>query len=294
MQSLPEILEPHKNYVLNEAYYFPKLTNSFYHNSPGVSSSTIRKFMDSQVHALYEEIEDTPALRFGTAAHALIVEGQEAFDKDIAVIVGSPYTSANKSLKADYEQRGYTVINNQQKEDIFAMEEALIPEASKYLNPNELDYPSIFESPYESSFYWYEGETLCKLRSDVIRHPIGQPYSEKNIIIVDYKTTMDCSPKGFTSSVRKYGYDLQASWYKRGYEKAGFKVEGFYFVAQEKKKPYASKIFKMSEKDLVAGWIALEGTLGLYRDVMKGEEPMIHNSPNLVEIKLREDSNANI
>ena len=66
------------------------------------------------------------------------------------------------------------------------------------------------------------------------------------------------------------------------------------FVAQEKKKPYASKIFKMSEKDLVAGWIALEGTLGLYRDVMKGEEPMIHNSPNLVEIKLREDSNANI
>ena len=132
MQSLPEILEPHKNYVLNEAYYFPKLTNSFYHNSPGVSSSTIRKFMDSQIHALYEEIEDSPALRFGTAAHALIVEGQEAFDKDIAVIVGSPYTSANKSLKADYEQRGYTVINNQQKDDIFAMQEALIPEASKY------------------------------------------------------------------------------------------------------------------------------------------------------------------
>ena len=99
------------------------------------------------------------------------------------------------------------------------MQEALIPEASKYLNPNELDYPSIFESPYESSFYWYEGETLCKLRSDVIRHPIGQPYSEKNIIIVDYKTTADCSPKGFVSSVRKYGYDLQASWYKRGYEK---------------------------------------------------------------------------
>ena len=68
--------------------------------------------------------------------------------------------------------KGYTVINNQQKDDIFAMQEALIPEASKYLNPNELDYPSIFESPYESSFYWYEGETLCKLRSDVIRHPM--------------------------------------------------------------------------------------------------------------------------
>ena len=50
----------------------------------------------------------------------------------------------------------------------------------------------------------------------------------------------------------------------------------------------------MSEKDLVAGWIALEGTLGLYRDVMKGEEPMIHNSPNLVEIKLREDNDRDI
>ena len=81
----------------------------------------------------------------------------------------------------------------------------------------------------------------------------SQPYSEKNIIIVDYKTTADCSPKGFVSSVRKYGYDLQASWYKRGMKKRDLKVEGFYFVAQEKRNLMLVKSSKCLKR--LSSWV---------------------------------------
>ena len=53
--------------------------------------------------------------------------------------------------------------------------------------------------------------------------------------------------KEFAGSVRKYGYDIQAAWYKRGMEKAGFKVREFVFVAQEKS-VYAQKVFRMTEE----------------------------------------------
>ena len=41
-------------------------------------------------------------MRFGTAAHSLLVEGQEAFDKEVVVITGSPYTKANKELNQTF------------------------------------------------------------------------------------------------------------------------------------------------------------------------------------------------
>jgi hypothetical protein len=287
--NLPEMLESEKHVVIGDAFYFPNMAHDFYHMSPGVSSSTIRRFGQSQLHALEEEIEESHALRFGTAAHAYIVEGENEFNNTIACISGSPYTNANKQLKRDYESRGLTVISSADRDKIIQMDHALLPEGKKLLNPNEDEFPGAFDSPYEVAIYWYEKGVLLKVKSDVLRHPIQSPYSTNSIILVDYKTTADCSVRGFTSSVRKYQYDLQASWYKRAYERAGFKVEGFCFVAQEKKPPYASKIFWMKEEDLDKGWVKLDLLITQYKAVINGEEPTVYNSPNSVEIKLNED-----
>ena len=46
-------------------------------------------------------MEDSHALRFGSAAHALIVEGERTFNEEVACLIGSPYTKANKELKAE-------------------------------------------------------------------------------------------------------------------------------------------------------------------------------------------------
>ena len=71
----------------------------------GISSSYVRKFGESQLHALELEQETTSAMNFGTAAHSLLVEGEDAFTRDVGVIVGSPYTKVSKELKQDILDR---------------------------------------------------------------------------------------------------------------------------------------------------------------------------------------------
>ena len=284
---LPEELIRFDHQPLGEALYFPHITNNEYHDSPGVSSSVIRNFMDSQLHALEEEVLQTSALKFGSAAHSLIVEGESAFNNDVACIVGSPYTQYNKDLKADYESRGLTVITQKEKDTIFAMKENLLGEAKILLHPADFEFPEIFTYPYERALYWWEDDILLKVKADVVRCPTEPGFDKDTIIIVDYKTTQSCEPNAFASSIKKYKYDLQAAWYKRGFEKAGFKVAGFYFVAQEKKYPYACKIFKMKASDMEEKWQVLEQYLGEYKEVLNGKQPSVYNTPDIVEVDLK-------
>ena len=286
MNKLPEILENEEHMILGDAIYFPDMEHNFYHEVPGISSSKIRRFGQSQLHAFEEENETTPAMKFGTAAHSLIVEGEEAFVNNVVCLTGSPYTNANKELKKEYEGRGLTVITAQEKDTLYSMKEALIPEGIKHLSADEGEYPSMFNSPFERAIFWWEQDLLLKVKSDVLRYPVNMPHKSNSIILVDYKTTADCSVKGFTSSIRKYQYDLQAAWYKRGFEKAGFNVVDFIFVAQEKKKPFASKIFRMGQTDMDSGWQRMGSLLTEYNAVLNGKETTIYNSPSIVDIDL--------
>ena len=283
---LPDSLKDHQHVAIGDAIYFPDMDNTYYHQSPGVSSSTLRRFRQSQLHAMREEVEPTTAMQFGSAAHSLIVEGEEVFSKEVAVISGSPYTNVNKQLKIDYQNRGMLVINQDKRDVLFQMKDNLIEDARKFLDVVQGEYPGVFTKPYENSLYWWEQDVLLKVRSDVIRHPLIKPYSDESIVLIDYKTTSDCSVSGFTRSIRRYTYDLQAAMYKRGFEKAGFKVEDFLFVAQETKHPYATKIFKMNNEDMDRGWEQLEETLGDYKAVCDGQTPSIYNTPSVVEVML--------
>jgi len=283
---IPETLEHHDHEVVGDAIYFPDLSNQIYHNCPGISSSTIRRFGQSQLHALNEEVLDSSALRFGSAAHALIVEGESTFNNEVACLSGSPYTNANKDLKREYESRGLTVITDADRKTIYEMRDSLIPEADKLLHPGANEYPGVFNYPYERALFWFERDLLLKVKSDVVRYPLSGPFSDNSVILVDYKTTQSCEPRSFTNSVKKYQYDLQAAWYKRAYEQAGFKVVDFIFVAQEKKAPYASKIFKMKHEDMEAGWLELDRLLGEYKAVIDGKAPTVYNTPSVVEIQL--------
>ena len=160
MSKLPDMLEdlPHKK--VGDAYYFPNMDNNFYHNGPGISSSHIRRFSQSQLHALEEVIEQTPAMNFGSAAHSLIVEGEGAFFSDVVTITGSPYTNTNKALKKESLDKGLIVINEKDKDTIYSMQNSLVTEARAYLNPDK-EYPSTFDSPYEVSIFWYEHGLLA-------------------------------------------------------------------------------------------------------------------------------------
>ena len=231
---VPDMLEDYPHKQIGDALYFPNLDNQAYHNGPGISSSNIRRFSQSQLHAFLEVIEPTSAMNFGSAAH-------------------------------------------------YSMKGSLVSESSAYLNPDK-DFPQVLDSPYEVSLYWYEQGLLCKTRADVVLNPFDMPQANNSVVLVDYKTTSDCSVRGFTNSVRRYSYDLQAAWYKRGFEAAGFQVHDFVFVAQEKKVPFANKVFKMNHTDMEVGWNYLSEYLEEYNKVLNGQQKTIYNSPNVVEL----------
>jgi hypothetical protein len=76
-------------------------------------------------------------------------------------------------------------------------------------------------------------------------------------------------------------------------------VHDFAFVAQEKKMPYASKVFKVNHTDMEVGWNFLSDYIDEYNKVFwQGkQEASIYNSPNVVDLDTgnfyREEQNDN-
>ena len=68
-------LEEYNPTEKGDAIIIREIPNDVYHSDVGISSSFVRQFADSQVHAIEVEQETTPAMNFGTAAHYMLVEG---------------------------------------------------------------------------------------------------------------------------------------------------------------------------------------------------------------------------
>ena len=274
-------IESLKNFASEQrgqALIYEDIPNEDYHAGVGISSSYIRRFGQSQLHAIEHKQESSPNLKFGTASHALLVEGQEAFDKEVKVITGSPYTKAYKEEKAEYEEQGFIVLKESEAEIIHNMKDSMVYEGNAYLNAKG--------KVAEASIYWYEDDVLCKCRPDMLCPPLKEPNSDNKIVIIDYKTTISCEPFSFNKSVKKYGYDMQAAWYRRGLLMAGYDVEDFVFIAQEKVHPYASKVFRITKEQIDFGWTMMESYLSDYKEYQKGKPLTIYNSPNVVDLVL--------
>ena len=274
-------IESLKNFASEQrgqALIYKDIPNEDCHAGVGISSSYIRRFGQSQLHAIEHKKESSPNLKFGTASHALLVEGQEAFDKEVKVITGSPYTKAYKEEKAEYEEQGFIVLKESEAEIIHNMKDSMVYEGNAYLNAKG--------KIAEASIYWYEDDVLCKCRPDLMCPPLNEPNSDNKIVIVDYKTTVSCEPFAFNKSVKKYGYDMQAAWYRRGLLMAGYDVEDFMFIAQEKVHPYASKVFRITKEQIDFGWTMMENYLEEYKEYQKGKPLTIYNSPNVVDLVL--------
>ena len=119
MKKIPE-LEAYESVERGDALVYKDIPNEVYHSEVGVSSSYVRKFGESQLHAIEVEQVTTSAMHFGTAAHAMLVEGENEFNLQVGVVVGSPYTKANKELKQEFIDRGLIVIKEKEYHDIFA------------------------------------------------------------------------------------------------------------------------------------------------------------------------------
>jgi len=102
----------------------------------------------------------------------------------------------------------------------------------------------------------------CKIRPD---------YLKDDNIIIDIKSTQAGSPQGFLREVRRWGYDLQASFYIRGlnvaYRAAGVnrQAQAFLFVAIENFPPHEVAVYALSEDMLREAGERIDAALAAYK-----------------------------
>tara|TARA_R110000772_G_scaffold103484_1_gene204459 strand:- start:323 stop:568 length:246 start_codon:yes stop_codon:yes gene_type:complete len=81
---------------------------------------------------------------------------------------------------------------------------------------------------------------------------------------------------------------MQAAWYRRGMQKAGYDVKEFAFVAQEKFPPYASKIFVITDAQMDIAWEKMQAFLDAYNKYLDDGITSIYNSGSIVTLDLEE------
>ena len=97
----------------------------------------------------------------------------------------------------------------------------------------------------EVSFYWEDQLTGVTLR--------GRVDWLRDNAIVDVKTTIDASPRGFAKQAANFGYHLQAPMYQDGIEALTGKRLPFVFIAVEKEAPHLVGVYTLDGEALSVG-----------------------------------------
>ena len=229
---------------------YVKMTNEEYHSSEDISKSDLDAARRSGEHLKYKKtgpkIEPTQAMKFGSAFHALSLE-PELFENEF---IYKPDTTSKFWLrtkegiawKQDQEEAGRTVLSLEDKANLEGMMQSL-----NNCNPAKKLLSSSGKA--EQSFLWTDKETGlgCKCRPDYLLVDGGT--------IVDVKTTMDASYRGFLKSISNFRYHVQAGWYLHGLEQAtGIRPERFIFIAVEKTAPYGVGVYEADTYMIVNGY----------------------------------------
>ncbi len=230
-----------------------------YREAPGISRSELFKIAKSPFHFRYEmeHPQDSPSLAFGRALHKYVLE-KDDFYSDFILL-----PEINRRTKAGREE--YERIQNEASADdkgivtrddmavIIAMREELMRQPLA---------ASLLSGEHEKDFFWTDAPTgeRCKCRPDCLTEYGGERY------IVDYKSTDSCEDGHFERSCRKYGYKFQAGMYTEGVFQNTFTEHKFAFVAQEKKPPYAVRVYICTPEFVAQGYDQFRELIGIYHD----------------------------
>jgi len=228
-----------------------------YREAEGISRSELFKISRSPMHFKYalENPEDSPSLAFGRALHKYVLE-KDDFSNEFIVL--PDINRRTKAGKEEYERcqieafnSGKELVSREDMTIIIAMYEAV------------MDHPmakALLTGVHEKDFFWTDAATgeKCKCRPDCLTKYEGNKY------IVDYKSTDSCEDGRFERSCRKYGYKFQAGMYTEGVFQNTFEQYGFVFVAQEKKPPYAVRVYFCTPEFVSQGYDQFRELIGIY------------------------------
>jgi hypothetical protein len=222
-----------------------------YHADPvpggSLSSSGARLLLPPSCPALFKHWRDhgqppKAAFDFGHAAHQLVLgEGPET------VVVDAPdwRTNAAKAQRDEAYATGKVPLLRHDYDHVVAMADALFehPLAAALLDPAMGDA--------EQSMFWTDPPTGVWLRArlDWYRHR-----APGRLLIPDYKTTDSAATEHVQRDMHKYGYYIQAAFYRAGANLLGAGDDAeFLLIAQEKTPPYLVNVVAPDENAVRIG-----------------------------------------
>ncbi|TET34882.1 MAG: hypothetical protein E3J72_12160 [Planctomycetota bacterium] len=200
--------------------------------------------------------KDRPAYVIGRAAHTLILEGQDTFEKSYAVggpvnsRTGKVYGANTKAYQEWADQQGKPVLTDTQY--------ALITNLTAGVQAHELAKMLLSEGIAEGVIRIKYCGVSCQVRLDWFNPERG---------LVDLKTADDLT--WFEADARRYGYLHQLAFYRAVLAKASGQNFPVHLIAVEKKEPYRCGVWRLG--DDVLGMAQKENESAIHR-LMKCRE----------------------
>ena len=204
-------------------------------------------------HRVTTPMEPTPAMEFGTAVHAAILE-PEAFRS--AYVVSPKFDRRTNKGKADAFQwetdnAGKSFIDQDAMDSLKAMQVSI----AEHTGAGDLLHNCVTEQ----SYFWLDEETgvQCRIRPDAL---VVDDQGEV-VAMVDLKTAVDASKRKFSRVISDRGYDLQAAFYVDGLERAIGRQVPFYYLVVENAAPFGVALYKAGQRTIEAGRIKYRAAL---------------------------------
>lgn len=227
-------------------------TNAEYHAADGISKSDLDLIHKSPAHYKAARHEDTPALRFGTAFHTLVLEPAR-FVFEYAVIDGDRRLKATKEAIKEAEAAGKTVLTQDEFDALSGMQESVFK--------SRIAATLIDGATIEHSVFAELDDVRVKCRPD--------GWNVEKGVLFDLKSTEDASPEGFARTVAKYRYHVQDAFYRHVVASAtncDADDLSFIFIAVEKKPPFAVALYTLDELAKLQGWVSAREDLRTFRE----------------------------
>ena len=203
----------------------------------GMSKSPANAYMKLRGGGIESE-----SMKLGSAAHCLILEGEDEFNKRYFILDHhlDMRKKVDKAEFAEIKRVHYdkTILKQEMGETVWQM---------NYAVQENLDFMEMLESSKsEIPLYWEERPP--NITKPVICKGLVDCFNHKRKIGFDLKTTDNLS--SFYSKARGFYYDVQASHYISGLEANGYEVESYYLVGVETKEPYNMEIFELTAEQI--------------------------------------------
>ena len=222
------------------------ISNAEYHGSSELGRSTAWSLLQSCPEKVRYDMNNrkpsSPTLVLGSAFHTATLE-PEKLDEEFAV---KPTEIDGKSSRTNHYKEAFEMMQKNEPDKQWLApadyDLALEMAGSALDNPILKHYMADIDKVVEGTGFFEMEGAKCKVRPDLYIPGAG--------VVIDLKSTQDASPKGFTKSVRQFGYLFQACWYMHALRMVGLKPKQFIFLAVEKTAPFATAAYTIKESDI--------------------------------------------